>query len=163
MTWLNECRALCARIKFIGEEVEWQPRINHAGSIAATAAVLDAGRAVIPGLQFHGEVQHRRYGPYQKYSLFASRGGKRLRVFMLEVMPEYVRSHVEQGLEIYGPHIQLGDERLEGISHRPRAVIARLDPHSVNGWIRRFQRHARVYDGDEFQLTPPFSDDLFGI
>lgn len=163
MAWLDECRDLCARMKYVGEEVEWRPRSNHAGSIAAQAVILDERRAVIPGLQFHGEVQHRRYGPYQKYGLLAARGGKRLRVFMLEVMPEYVRSHVEPGLEIYGPHIQIGEARVDDKSHKARPVITQLDPHSVNGWIRRFRRHARVYDGDEFPLTPPFSDDLFGI
>lgn len=161
--WLVECRTLCQRAKFVGEEIAWQERDNHAGALFASSALLDVNRVVIPGLQFQGEVQNRRYGPYQKYSLMLGRGGRRLRVFALEVMPAYKRSHVEDGVSIFGPHIQLGDEREDGLSHLARQVASRLDERSVNGWIARFQRHAQVYDGDDYQLVPPFSNDLFGL
>lgn len=161
--WLDECRALCGRAKYVGEEITWEARDNHAGALFASAVLLDENRTVIPGLQFQGEVQNRRYGPYQKYSLMISKGGRRLRVFMLEVMPAKKRSHIEDGLEIFGPHIQLGDEREEGLSHVARTVACSLDVRSVNGWIARFQRHARVYDGDNYPMVPPFSNDLFGL
>lgn len=161
--WLDESRALCRRAKYIGEEVAWVSRENHAGALYATAVLLDENRIVIPGLQFHGEVQNRRYGPYQKYSLMFSKGGRRLRVFALEVMPATKRSHIEDGLEIFGPHIQLGDEREDGLSHVAKQVLSQLDERSVNGWILRFQRHARVYDGDNFPMTAPFANDLFGL
>lgn len=161
--WIAECRALCRRAKFIGEDVKWDSRDNHIGALYASSAVLDDDRAAIPGLVFLGEVQNRRYGPYQKYGLMLLRGGRRLRVFMLEVMPSHKRSHMEEGLEIFGPHVQLGDERVGGMSHLARPVTCNLDVRSVNGWIVRFQRHARVYDGDDYPLTPPFADDLFGL
>lgn len=161
--WLDECRALCQRAKYVGEEVVWGERDNHKGTLCAYAVLLDENRTVIPGLQFHGEVQNRRYGPYQKYSLMMGKGGRRLRVFALEVVPETKRSHIEEGKEIFGPHVQLGDEREDGLAHVARVVIARLDVRSVNGWILRFQRHAKVYDGDNFALTPPFANDLFGL
>lgn len=161
--WLEKCRLICLRAKYVGEEIEWRERQNHAGALFASAVLLDEDRAVIPGLQFHGEVQNRRYGPYQKYSLMMSAGGRRLRVFMLEVMPKTKRSHVEEGLEIFGPHIQIGDEREEGLSHVARRVACRLDERSVNGWVHRFQRHAHVYDGDHYPLAAPFSNDLFGL
>lgn len=161
--WLDECRSICLRAKYIGEEINWTARDNHAGALFATAVLLDRNRTVIQGLQFHGEVQNRRYGPYQKYSLMITRGGRRLRVFALEVMPTHKRSHTEDGLEIYGPHIQVGDEREEGLSHIARPVECNLDERSVNAWIRRFQRHARVYDGDNFPFSPPFANDLFGL
>ena len=161
--WLAECRAICQRAKYVGDEVSWQERDNHAGALFASSPLLDANRVVIAGLQFQGEVQNRRYGPYQKYSLMLGRGGRRLRVFALEVMPAYKRSHIENGVSIFGPHIQLGDEREDGLSHLARKVGARLDERSVNGWIVRFQRHARVYDGDDYPLVPPFANDLFGL
>ncbi|MCW0457279.1 hypothetical protein [Xanthomonas sacchari] len=161
--WLDECRELCRRAKYVGEEVIWRTRDNHAGALYASAVMLDLDRVVISGLQFQGEVQNRRYGPYQKYSLMISKGGRRLRVFALEVMPVTKRSHIEDGLEIFGPHVQLGDEREDGLSHVARRVACNLDERSVNGWIRRFQRYARVYDGDDFPLIPPFANDLFGL
>lgn len=163
MGWLTECRRTCRQTKYVGEELLWAPRSNHHGSVAATAVILDGNHVVLPGLLFLGEVQNRRFGPYQKYSLMQLRAGRRLRVFMLEVMPRHKRSHVDGSLELYGPHIQLGDEREEGDTHRVRRVISRLDVRSVNGWIRRFQRHARVYDGGNYPLTPPFHGDLFGL
>lgn len=164
MDWLEECREICQQVKFVGEEMAWGMRANHEGAIYATSVLLDKSRIVIPGLQFHGEVQNRRYGPYQKYSLMLSKGGRRLRVFTLEVMPRHVRSHLESdGTALFGPHIQLGDERETGLSHIARRVGSMLDERSVNGWIKRFQRHARVYDGDDYDVTPPFANDLFGL
>lgn len=162
MDWMAKAREICASAKYVGEEIAWIPRSDHAGAIAAKSAVLDLNRIVIPGLEFRGEVQFRAYGPYQKYSLMQSSGGRRLRVFALEVMPGHKRSHVEPGMELYGSHIQLGDEREFGLSHRARSVKTGLDVGSVMGWIERFQRHSRVYDNDAYPLTPPFVDDLFG-
>lgn len=161
--WLAESRALCRRAKYIGEDVIWRARDNHAGALFAYARILDQNRTTLTGLQFCGEVQRRRYGPYQKYSLMLDRKGRRLRVFTLEVMPAHVRSHIEPGKVLFGSHVQVGDEREEGLSHAARAVMTQLDAGSVNGWIGRFRRHARVYDGDACTLAPPFSDDLFGL
>jgi len=161
MDWMQQCREICGRAKYVGEEIVWDARDDHAGALAARSAVLDRSRIVIPGLEFLGEVQYRSYGPYQKYSLMQLNGGRRLRVFALEVMPSHRRSHVEPGLEIYGSHIQLGDEREFGLSHRTRGVKSSLDVSSVRGWIERFQRHARVYDSDAYPLKPPFVGDLF--
>lgn len=162
MDWMQNCREICRQAKYVGQEIVWIPRSDHAGAVAAKSVVLDVNRVVIPGLEFRGEVQYRTYGPYQKYSLMQDSGGRRLRVFALEVMPSHKRSHVEPGLELYGSHIQLGDEREFGLSHTARGVKSNLDVGSVNGWIERFQRHARVYDSDTYPLTPPFVDDLFG-
>ncbi|WP_262071925.1 hypothetical protein [Stenotrophomonas sp. Marseille-Q5258] len=162
MDWMAKARGICASAKYVGEEIVWTPRADHAGAIAAKSAVLDLNRIVIPGLEFRGEVQFRSYGPYQKYSLMQASSGRRLRVFALEVMPIHKRSHVEPGLELYGSHIQLGDEREFGLSHRARSVKTDLDVGSVTGWIERFQRHSRVYDSEAYPLTPPFVDDLFG-
>ena len=161
MDWMQKCREICKHAKYVGEEIVWTAREDHAGALAARSAVLDGSRIVMPGLEFLGEVQYRTYGPYQKYSLMQLSGGRRLRVFVLEVMPSHRRSHVEPGLELYGSHIQLGDEREFGISHLAKGVTSGLDVSSVKGWIERFQRHARVYDSDTYPLTPPFVDDLF--
>ncbi|WP_218532909.1 hypothetical protein [Xanthomonas euvesicatoria] len=147
----------------MGEQISWIDRVNHEGALIASSVMLDEDRVAIPGLQFHGEVQSRQYGPYQKYSLMLGRGGRKLRVFALEVMPLHKRSHVEKGLVIFGPHIQLGDEREEGLSHVAKKVMTRLDERSINGWIARFRRHARVYDSHDYPLLPPFSNDLFGL
>ena len=161
--WLSHCRAVCQTVKYVGEEIVWRERGNHEGAVTASAVILDEDRVAIQGLQFVGEVQNRQYGPYQKYSLMMSKGGRRLRVFMLEVMPKHKRSHVESDLVIFGPHIQLGDAREAGSSHVARQALSKLDDRSVNGWIKRFQRHARVYDGDNYRLSPPFDNDLFGL
>lgn len=33
--WLDECRALCRRAKYVGEEIAWGERDNHKGTLCA--------------------------------------------------------------------------------------------------------------------------------
>lgn len=161
--WLSQCRAVCQAAKYVGEEVNWAPRPNHAGAVAAHAAILDRYHVALPGLSFLGEIQQRAWGPYQKYSLMYRSGGVALRVFMLEVYPPHKRSHMSETGDVFGPHMHLGDERGTGSTQMVRPVKCRLDTASLVGWIGRFKRHSQVSNDGTNVLERPFPDDLFGI
>lgn len=109
---LDECRVLCKRVKYVASVAEWAERPNHSGALRATSDLLDENRVAISGLYFHGEYQSRRWGTYCSFALMINRGGTIRRVFMVEVYPTHVRSHLApDGSAIFGPHIAIGDER----------------------------------------------------
>lgn len=158
-TWLDECRDWCKKIKYLSEELEWGERPNHSGWLEATSALLDESRVTLPRLLFKGEYRAGRMGDRISYGLMYREQREMRRVFMLEIYPKHERSHSENGVVFFGPHIHLGDPRLDQIT---RIVHANLDGPTVNRWIERFRRHARILDNDHRQLCAPFTDDLFG-
>lgn len=158
-TWLDECREACKRIKFLSEELRWNERPNHSTWLEATSALLDENRVTLPRLLFKGEYRPGRMGERISYGLMFREQREMRRVFMLEIYPKHERSHCENGVVFFGPHIHLGDPRLKQVT---RSVIANLDGPTVSRWIERFRRHARIKDNDHRQLGTPFSGDLFG-
>lgn len=160
MGWLEECRDKCRRVKFISEQLVWDEKVNHLGSLKATSQLLDQNHASIPGLYFKGFYSPKPLsGDVYSFSLMALQGREHHRVFMLEVYPSHVISHRSKTEWIMGPHVHLGDERLEQIT---RVVRGNISSVSVTGWIKRFRRHAHVRDNGELRLTHPLSDTLFG-
>lgn len=158
-TWLNDCRKWCQKAKYLSEEIEWSERPNHSGWLEATSMLLDENRVTIPRLFFKGEYQPGRMGERVSYGLMYREAKEQRRVFMLEVWPAHVRSHRENGVSMFGPHIHLGDERLDQIT---RVTLSGLGSATVHGWVERFRRHARILDNGSRQLAAPFTDDLFG-
>lgn len=157
--WLEDCRERCRRIKYIAEEVEWVEKPNHSSWLIAQASLQDVNGITIPGIYFKGEYMPGTKGDKISYALMYMRGAMRCRVFMLEVYPEHVISHRESGKIVFGPHIQLGHEKLGFVA---RGVISNLRETLSNRWVERFRRHARIYDTDEHKLRGPFSGDIFG-
>ena len=93
------------------------------------------------------------------YGLMHKDGKERRRVFMLEIWPEHQRSHrFKDGTPLFGPHIHLGDYRLEEITRHVRSSITGA---AERGWVDRFVRHARIKSG-RGSIEPPFGLDLFG-
>ena len=158
-TWLDECRESCKRIKYLSEELRWSERPNHSGWLEATSALLDESRVTLPRLLFRGEYRPGKMGERISYGLMYREQREMRRVFMLEIYPKHERSHFENGIVFFGPHIHLGDPRLYQIT---RAVYANLNGPTVHRWVERFRRHARIMDNDHRQLDAPFSGDLFG-
>lgn len=156
--WLDECRALCKRIKYVSQDMAWSERPNHSGWLEATSTLADENRTTIPRLFFRGEYKPGKMGERVSYGLLYREQREVRRVFMLEVYPKHERSHMEPGRIIFGPHLHLGDERLNQIT---REVRSSLDGAMLRGWIERFRRHARILDNDHRALTPPFTNDLF--
>lgn len=161
--WLDQCRVWCKQAKFLAEELDWNERQNHAGALRGTSPLLDQNRVSIPGLVFEGELQRGNFGLYQKYAVMHRAAGRVHRVFTLEVYPFHKRSHRDESGEIFGPHLHLGDDRIEGLSHAVRRVLCNLDPSSLAGWIARFRRHTKISEDNDRRLAPPYSDDLFGL
>jgi len=160
MGWLDDCRDKCRRVKFVSEKVDWDEKSNHVGSLIATSQLLDHRHVTIPGLYFKGVYSSKPLsGDVYSFALMALNGRVHHRVFMLEVYPDHVLSHRSPTELIWGPHVHLGDERLQQIT---RAVVGNVNKLSVARWIDRFQRHSRVHDHSEFRLTHPLSDTLFG-
>jgi|GEM_PF-6247635 hypothetical protein len=160
MGWLDDCRDRCRRIKYVSEKLVWDEKANHVGSLKATSQLLDNNYAAIPGLYFKGIYSPKPLtGDVYSFALMATQARDHHRVFMLEVYPPHVVSHRGKTEWLKGPHVHLGDKRLEQIT---RAIRGNLDAISVNRWIERFRRHAKVHDNDDLRLTHPLSDTLFG-
>ncbi|MBA1213402.1 hypothetical protein [Pseudomonas oryzihabitans] len=158
-TWLRECREWCKKVKYLSEELEWSERPNHSTWLEATSAVLDENRITLPRLLFKGEYRPGRMGESLSYALMYRDQREMRRVFMLEVYPSHVRSHKEPGVELFGPHIHLGDPRLAQVT---RSAISSLDRATAQRWVERFRRHAKIRDNGSKILSPPFENDLFG-
>ena len=158
-TWLADCRAWCKQVKYLAEELEWAEKPSHSGWLEATSLLQDERRVTIPHLYFKGEYQAGRIGERITYGLMHKEGKEKRRVFMLEVWPAHERSHkFKDGTPLFGPHIHLGDYRLEEITRQVRAAISGA---TEQAWIERFVRHARIKSG-RGSLVSPFLGDLFG-
>lgn len=158
-TWLEDCRTWCKQIKYLAEEIEWSEKPSHSGWKEATSLLLDDRRVTIPHLYFKGEFQAGRMGDRVTYGLMHKDGKERRRVFMLEIWPEHQRSHrFKDGTPLFGPHIHLGDYRLEEVTRHVRSSITGA---AERGWVDRFVRHARIKSGRGC-IEPPFGLDLFG-
>ncbi|QOI03387.1 hypothetical protein D5S10_05525 [Pseudomonas savastanoi] len=158
-SWLDDCRSWCKQIKFLAESLEWIEKPSHSGWTEATSLLLDERRVTIPHLYFKGEYQAGRMGERVTYGLMYKEGKEKRRVFMLEVWPPHERSHrFKDGTPLFGPHIHLGDYRLEETTRHVRSSITGA---TERAWVDRFVRHARINSG-RGSLTAPFGNDLFG-
>lgn len=158
MDWIEECVGYCKRIKYLAEEIEWSEKPNKSGWLRATSLLLDDSFESIPGLSFQGEFQPRRKGDVYSFALMFTKEAQSRRVFMLEVYPRHVRSHMEDGVELFGSHIHLGDHRVEQVVKDVRGAVETLP---IERWIRRFKAHVNLRDRDRFALKPPFADSMF--
>lgn len=161
MDWLDQCRSLCKQAKFIGEPVNWTEKPTHSGWLCAVCAILDSERSTIPGLVLQCEyrISKKTGSEEMAFGLLYRSGSERYRVFFLEIYPTWKRSHKDRKLELFGPHIHLGDERLAQITRGVYSnILAALDPK----WIERFRRHAKVYDEAANKIIGPFEGDMFG-
>lgn len=160
MSWLDDCRNSCRRVKYVSEKMAWGENTNHLGSLKATSQLLDHNHASIPGLYFKGTYCPKPLtGDVYTFALMAAQGRTQHRVFMLEVYPAHVVSHRDNGAEIRGPHVHLGDPRLEQIV---KSVKVNVDLISVTRWVERFRRHAQVRDNGDLRLTHHLSETLWG-
>jgi hypothetical protein len=158
-TWLEDCRSWCRQIKHLAEELEWDEKPNRSGWLEATSLLQDERRVTIPHLYFKGEFVPGRMGERISYGLMYKEGKEKRRVFMLEVWPAHERSHrFKDGTPLFGPHVHLGDYRLEEVTRHVRCSISGAIERA---WVERFARHARIRNG-RGSLTPPFSGGLFG-
>lgn len=159
MSWILQCAAWCKEVKFLNDELIWTEKPSRSTYLQASSALLDAQKQVIPYLSFKGEYRPGKHGDQMSYGLMYRHGRESRRVFMLEVYPDHVRSHIEPDrTEMFGPHIHLGDERLEQVT---REVIARIGMATAQKWVERFRRHARIKDHLNAKLLSPVGDDLF--
>lgn len=157
--WLNQCREYCRAIKYLGEPLAWDEKPTHSGTLQAKSLLLDGDHVAIPRLTFQGEYQEATFGSVFRCKVMHSDAGRTLKVFMLEVYPNHKLSHREPGLEIFGSHLHLGDERVGTAIAKPSKCS--LDPSTLKRWIKRFQRHSRILDDNEACIIPPFEDSLF--
>lgn len=158
--WLNQCRDCCRKIKYISQNVAWSERPNHSGWLGASSTLLGSDRVSIPNLKFKGEYQPAIGGDRITYGLMHQ--NQRMewrRVFMIEVYPAHIRSHVgKDGTIHFGPHLHLGDNRLQEIT---REIHTKLVGANLQRWIERFKRHATIREENGRYINPPFGHDLF--
>lgn len=159
MSWVLQCAAWCKQVKYLNDELVWTEKPSRSDYLLATSALLDAKKEAIPQLTFKGEYRPGKHGDQMSYGLMYHHGRDTRRVFMLEVYPSHVRSHVEPDkTEMFGPHIHLGDPRLGQVT---REVLAQIGAATAQAWVKRFRRHAKIQDHLGAKLTAPFGEDLF--
>ncbi|WP_311949301.1 hypothetical protein [Halomonas piscis] len=164
MSWVNECRNKCKLIKHIGQDFIWQEKPNRANYLVASSNLLDNDHQVIPDLYLMGEYRPLKKGRGEIFTIalqFFIKPGELRRVFMLESYPSYIPSHRDKDGQIYGPHVHLGDHRLEQVV---KSLHAKEDGLPFSHWAQRFARHAKVYSGANTSggIPGPFLGDLFG-
>ncbi|WP_303229183.1 hypothetical protein [Comamonas kerstersii] len=159
VSWVLQCAAWCKQVKYLNDEIVWSEKPSRSDYLLATSALLDGDKKTIPHLSFKGEFRPGKRGDQMSYGLMYHHGRDIRRVFMLEVYPQHIRSHIERdGTEMFGPHIHLGDERLEQVT---REVLTQIGTVTAHAWLERFRRHARIKDYLNAKLESPFGDELF--
>lgn len=168
MSWINDCRNQCKKIKYIGSDFHWTEKPNRSSYLVATSDLLDHNLETIKGLYLTGEYRLLKKGRGYVASIalqYYWQPNELRRVFMIESYPDFMRSHRDEVVgQIYGPHLHLGDPRLEQIVK---------DLHSSDSdapfsyWIKKFVRHAKVYSNEGIgSIEGPFSNtkagNLFG-
>lgn len=159
MSWVSNCRAWCKEVKGLSEPIEWVEKPSRSNYLLATSGLLNAKGVTIPHLIFKGEYRICKHGDILSYALMYRHAGELRRVFMVEIYPLHQRSHIEpNGVEFFGPHMHLGDERLEQIS---KVVLDRVGNVFHKWWIDKLRRHARIGDTVGGYLMAPMGDGLF--
>lgn len=159
MLWITQCQTWCKDIKGLAEPVVWVEKPSRSNYLVASSKLVDAQGVVIPHLAFKGEYRPARHGDIVSYALIYRHGKELRRVFMVEIYPGHVRSHVEpDGTSFFGPHLHLGDERLNQVS---KLVIDRVGNTFHQWWLEKLRRHTRIYDTAQGLLKGPMGDNLF--
>lgn len=164
MDWIDECRKKCKKVKYIEEDFIWQEKPSRSEYLVATSKLLDENHDPIPDLFLTGEYRPLRKGRGEIYTIalkFFISAGEQRRVFMIESYPSYMTSHRDKNGEIFGPHLHLGDDRIEQIV---KQIFAREDGLPFSHWAKRFVRHARVHapNSHDIDIPGPFENDIFG-
>lgn len=147
--WLAECRAACKRIKAFAEPIAWQSKPSRPAAMVAVSGLADHAGLPIQGLMFRAEYETRKTHEYLSLGIFRYQParnerdrGEQRRVLMVEVYPDWKRTHTDEDGDIYGPHIQLGDGDRGMYVARP--VRCRLPDTDHLGWFLRLARHGRI-------------------
>lgn len=96
----------------------WIERGNHSGNLICVSPLLDAVGVTIPGITLEMEVKANStvLSCFYLFTLMQLKQKQRARVFQLEVVPDWKRSHI--GLTvIHGPHEHVLDLEPSPIVH----------------------------------------------
>ena len=159
MSWVSQCTVWCKEVKGLNEALEWAEKPSRSTWLQATSTLLNGQGVVISHLQFKGEYRPGRHGDVVSYALMYRHGKEWRRVFMVEVYPQHVLSHREKdGTSFFGPHLHLGDERLEQVS---KVIIDRVGNTFHQWWLEKLRRHTKILDTSSGRLIGPMGDNLF--
>lgn len=159
MSWVVQCQAWCKDVKNLGEPVVWVEKPSRSNYLLATGKLVNSQGVTIPHLEFKGEYRIAKHGDIISYALMYRHAKQQRRVFMVEIYPQHIRSHVEEdGTTFFGPHLHLGDERLGQVS---RVVIDRAGNTFSQWWLEKLRRHTRIRDTALGSLEGPMGTNLF--
>ena len=141
--------------KFMASDLEWRDSPTNSNYVAATDTLVDGTGASIPGVFYELQVRRGRYVEDCRfeYGIFKIKGGRRHRLYQINIKPPSQRSHRGQdGAWWYGPHQHFGNR------------AERFDPQPAFGcdheaWFREFLKRANISFGGKYQ--PPISEQLF--
>lgn len=159
MSWVAQCQTWCKDVKNLGEPVVWVEKPSRSNYLLATGSLINSQGATIPHLEFKGEYRIAKHGDIISYALMYKHATQQRRVFMVEIYPQHIRSHVEaDGTPFFGPHMHLGDERLGQVS---KVVIDRAGNTFSQWWLEKLRRHTRIRDTVLGSLEGPMGNNLF--
>lgn len=130
--------------------IEWSARPSNSSFIQHSENLLDESGATIPGLTVDLRIRQGLYVQDCRYdfSVFQIKGGRRLRVYQINVRPIDKSSHTESNGEIwFGSHHHFG-ERAERF---PSEITLGCDHHEE--WFRLFLKNANIDFGGKY--IPP--------
>lgn len=159
MSWIAQCQTWCKEVKGLAEPVTWVEKPSRSNYMLATSGLVNSQGTTIPHLEFKGEYRIAKHGDIISYGLMYKHAKQQRRVFMIEIYPAHQRSHIEpNGTPFFGPHMHLGDERLDQVS---RIVLDRVGNTFSQWWLEKLRRHTKIYDNAQGYLTGPMGDGLF--
>ncbi|AKX52014.1 hypothetical protein AKN92_11410 [Thiopseudomonas alkaliphila] len=153
-SWIDDCRAACKKVKSISRSSAWDEKPSNSNYLIAEWNLLDNSGAIIPHLYSRGEYTKNKYGEILRLAIMYRRQKEQYRVFMLEVYPPHVRSHVDHpsGEIFFGPHMHLGSEKLDQLV---KLCKTKIDDVLSDRWIKRFIRHTTIQSSPQKKLSMP--------
>lgn len=149
-----EIAEIVAMEKFMTEDLDWRDSPTNSNYLAATDTLLDNTGASIPGVSYELQVRRGRYTEDCRFELgvFRLKGGKRHRVYQINVCPENKRSHKGPEGWWYGPHQHFGNR-----AQRFEPPVHLGCDHAA--WFKEFLKRANIRFSGKY--LPPVSEQLF--
>lgn len=170
LKYLEDCRRLLSRVKYVAEEWEWLEKPNKSNTLVAVSSLLDEQLVIIRGLVLYGRYQLADDTGFQYFHLGINMNtGFKARVCGLDVCPTDVISHRDRiHGAMSGPHFHIGDAHRrvhpDGRQHEVQELAPDFAIDNLDQWIALFKEKATVHAKDGADITAPdLGKDLFGL
>lgn len=146
----EEITAVLAQTKIIAGDLDWSEKPTNSAFLVAGANLLDTDGATIPGLTVELHYRRGSIAPDDcKYAfiIFLFKGGKKRRLYQIDVRPKDKSSHTGENGKWFGPHQHFGERAA------PFKDDLGLDCPDHEKWFRFFLKLANIQFGGKY--IPP--------